>query len=125
LTSAPPPEPAPAPHDEPAVAPPAAAPEPALGDVASPEPDAAPDSAADADAEVVVLAERIRRAPGAVHLLGAEVLERYKYDDPHATLQLVPGVYVRQEDGFGLRPNIGIRGAISDRSSKVALSEDG
>lgn len=77
------------------------------------------------DDEVVVLVERIRRAPGSVHVIGEEALERYKYDDPHATLQLVPGVYVRQEDGFGLRPNIGIRGAISDRSSKLALMEDG
>ena len=75
--------------------------------------------------EVVVLATRIRRTPGSVHVVGSEVLERYKYDDPHATLQLVPGVYVRQEDGFGLRPNIGIRGAVSDRSQKVALLEDG
>jgi len=77
------------------------------------------------DDEVVVLVDRIRRVPGSVHVLGSETLERYKYDDPHATLQLVPGVYVRHEDGFGLRPNIGIRGAISDRSSKVALMEDG
>jgi Fe(3+) dicitrate transport protein len=77
------------------------------------------------DDEVVVLVERIKRVPGSVHVIGQETLERYRYDDPHATLQLVPGVYVRQEDGFGLRPNIGIRGATSDRSSKVALMEDG
>lgn len=101
-----------------------AAPEPTLdaepaGAVPSPASELEP------DAEVVVEVERIRRAPGSVHVLGAETLERYKYDDPHATLQLVPGVYVRQEDGFGLRPNIGIRGAISDRSAKVALMEDG
>jgi Fe(3+) dicitrate transport protein len=72
-----------------------------------------------------VFGDRIRRMPGSVQVLGSETLERYKYDDPHATLQLVPGVYVRQEDGLGLRPNIGIRGAISDRSQKVALMEDG
>lgn len=72
-----------------------------------------------------MLADRIRRAPGSVHVIGGETLERYEYDDPQAALQLVPGVYVRQEDGFGLRPNIGIRGAISDRSSKIALLEDG
>jgi Fe(3+) dicitrate transport protein len=77
------------------------------------------------DDEVVVLVERIKRVPGSVHVIGKETLERYNYDDPHATLQLVPGVYVRTEDGFGLRPNIGIRGAISDRSAKVALMEDG
>jgi len=98
----------------------------ALGDVAL---DAAAldvsSSEPGADDEVVVLVDRIRRSTGSVHVIGQETLERYKYDDPHATLQLVPGVYVRQEDGFGLRPNIGIRGAISDRSSKVALMEDG
>jgi Fe(3+) dicitrate transport protein len=110
---------------EPAVAaPPAAAPSGAVAasDVTG---EGASDSEPPPDDEVVVLVDRIRRAPGSVHVIGQETLERYKYDDPHATLQLVPGVYVRQEDGFGLRPNIGIRGAISDRSSKVALMEDG
>jgi Fe(3+) dicitrate transport protein len=120
----------------PAAPPPAASPpEPAAGVTALVTPDPAVQAAVTAegtsdsepppDDEVVVLVDRIRRAPGSVHVIGHEALERYKYDDPHATLQLVPGVYVRQEDGFGLRPNIGIRGAISDRSSKVALMEDG
>jgi Fe(3+) dicitrate transport protein len=108
-----------------AQAPPAGS-EPALGaEPSDSELSLASEPEADADAEVIVVVERIRRAPGSVHVISAETLERYKYDDPHATLQLVPGVYVRQEDGFGLRPNIGIRGAISDRSSKVALMEDG
>jgi Fe(3+) dicitrate transport protein len=42
-----------------------------------------------------------------------------------AVLQAVPGVQVRGEDGFGLRPNIGLRGANPDRSKKVTLMEDG
>lgn len=75
--------------------------------------------------EVGIEVARARRAPGSLHVIGRETLERYKYDDPHATLQLVPGVYVRQEDGFGLRPNIGIRGTLSDRSKKITLVEDG
>jgi Fe(3+) dicitrate transport protein len=81
---------------------------------------------ADAEiAEVTVLAVRAPRAPGSVHVLAQGTLERYGYDDVHSALQLVPGVYVRQEDGMGLRPNIGIRGALSDRSKKITLLEDG
>ncbi|KAF0151422.1 MAG: TonB-dependent receptor [Ignavibacteria bacterium] len=35
------------------------------------------------------------------------------------------GIYVREEEGFGMRPNIGIRGLFPTRSSKVLLLEDG
>ncbi len=52
-------------------------------------------------------------------------LEKFEYDDVHAVLLKVPGVYVRGEDGYGLRPNIGLRGASSNRSSKIVLMEDG
>ena len=54
-----------------------------------------------------------------------EELEAQNYDDVHRVLKQVPGVYVRDEDGLGLRPNIGLRGANSDRSAKVTLMEDG
>lgn len=82
-------------------------------------------SAPEEPLEISVVGARPRRAPGSVHVVGARTLQRYKYDDAHAAMQLVPGVYVRQEDGAGLRPNIGIRGAISDRSKKITLLEDG
>ncbi|MBA2411065.1 MAG: TonB-dependent receptor [Gammaproteobacteria bacterium] len=64
-------------------------------------------------------------APGAAHVIDDEELENFKYNDVHRVLSSVPGVYIREEDGYGLRPNIGIRGANSDRSSKVSLMEDG
>jgi Fe(3+) dicitrate transport protein len=39
-------------------------------------------------------------------------------------LRKVPGVHVRDEEGFGMRPNIGIRGLNPTRSSKTLLLED-
>ncbi|MYD43876.1 MAG: TonB-dependent receptor [Gammaproteobacteria bacterium] len=52
-------------------------------------------------------------------------LDQFDYSDLHQVLAVVPGVYVKEEDGYGLRPNIGIRGAAANRSSKVTLMEDG
>jgi Fe(3+) dicitrate transport protein len=64
-------------------------------------------------------------APGSGHAISEEQLEDFEFDDIHRVLQSVPGVYIREEDGYGLRPNIGLRGATSERSSKIALMEDG
>jgi Fe(3+) dicitrate transport protein len=66
-----------------------------------------------------------KRMVGSAHTIDAEQLERMEADDVHRVLRGVPGVYVRDEDGAGLRPNIGLRGASSDRSAKVTLLEDG
>lgn len=66
-----------------------------------------------------------RETGGAVQRLDEELLERFDYDNPDAVLQQVPGAYVRQEDGYGLRPNIGLRGVSSERSSRITLLEDG
>ncbi len=65
------------------------------------------------------------RMGGSVQQLGQDQLDALEYDDPHATLLQVPGVYVRTEDGFGLRPNIGLRGGNPERSRRVTLMEDG
>ncbi len=52
-------------------------------------------------------------------------LQRFQYSDIHRVAKQAPGIYVRGEDGYGLRPNIGLRGANSDRSAKITLMEDG
>jgi Fe(3+) dicitrate transport protein len=77
--------------------------------------------------EVVVEAPPLDlgRVAGSASSVTEAELERFEYTDVHRVLEKVPGVYVRGEDGFGLRPNIGLRGANSDRSNKVVLMEDG
>ncbi|MEL6759220.1 MAG: TonB-dependent receptor [Myxococcota bacterium] len=70
-------------------------------------------------------AESRQRIAGSAQRWDAERLERWEYDDIGRLLKQVPGVYIRDEDGFGLRPNIGLRGASSDRSRKIVLMEDG
>lgn len=57
--------------------------------------------------------------------ISATELKRHGYSDLNQIVSSVPGVYVREEDGYGLRPNIGIRGATSERSQKITLMEDG
>lgn len=74
---------------------------------------------------MTVLGARTRRSAGADYVISARHRERQKYDDPLAVVRMVPGVVARTEDGVGLRPNIGLRGANPDRSKKVALMEDG
>ena len=57
--------------------------------------------------------------------IDAEAIDKQVYSDLNQIISMSPGVYVREEDGYGLRPNIGIRGAASERSQKITLMEDG
>lgn len=68
---------------------------------------------------------QLQTATGSAVVIGEAELDLFEFDDIHRVLQSVPGVYVREEDGYGLRPNIGLRGATSERSSKIAIMEDG
>ena len=63
--------------------------------------------------------------PGSAHVLDEDALAVFNDTDILRVLRAVPGVYVQEEEGFGLRPNIGIRGSGLDRSSRIALLEDG
>jgi Fe(3+) dicitrate transport protein len=96
------------------------APPPPPADVApsAPSSDSAP-------SEVTIVGTKLARTPGSAHVINRQQLERQELDDAGKILQQVPGVYVRIEDGIGLRPNIGIRGANPDRSKKLTLMEDG
>ncbi|NBV73161.1 ferric citrate transporter FecA, partial [bacterium] len=52
-------------------------------------------------------------------------LEQFRYTDIHRIVSRIPGVYISEEDGLGLRPNIGVRGTGSLRMEKLNVMEDG
>ncbi|SHF32249.1 Fe(3+) dicitrate transport protein [Microbulbifer donghaiensis] len=70
-------------------------------------------------------ADSIPKLPGSAHLIDAEELAKFEFVDINRMVRAVPGVYITEEDGYGLRPNIGIRGASGGRSGKISLMEDG
>ena len=69
-------------------------------------------------------AEKQKLAGSGVRIDG-DAIEKQDYTDLNQLMSMAPGVYVREEDGYGLRPNIGIRGATAERSQKITLMEDG
>tara|TARA_A100001011_G_scaffold194757_1_gene203151 strand:- start:498 stop:2702 length:2205 start_codon:yes stop_codon:yes gene_type:complete len=62
---------------------------------------------------------------GAAYFLSKEELAQFDYVDINRALNKIPGINFFEEDGFGLRPNISIRGTSPERSSKIAIMEDG
>jgi Fe(3+) dicitrate transport protein len=79
------------------------------------------------DAPIVVIGERdrLRDIPGSGAVIDQQDLERSRVFTVNEALRQVAGVVVRDEEGLGLRPNIGIRGLNPTRSTEVILLEDG
>ena len=69
--------------------------------------------------------ETVEKIPGSVDFIDARTLEQSRAFSATEVLRKVAGINVRDEEGMGLRPNIGIRGLNPTRSSKVLLLEDG
>lgn len=76
---------------------------------------------------VTVLGTRDRTATlsGSHQVLDAQALTETHVMTTSEALRKAAGVNVRDEEGFGLRPNIGMRGLNPTRSTKVLLLEDG
>ena len=62
---------------------------------------------------------------GTAAVIDGRTLEESRVFNVNEALRKVPGVHVREEEGVGLRPNIGIRGLNPTRSTKTLLLEDG
>jgi Fe(3+) dicitrate transport protein len=63
--------------------------------------------------------------PTAPTRVSKKKLEALQTTNVGEALRSAPGVYIREEDGHGLRPNIGMRGTNPDRSKKIVLLQDG
>lgn len=63
--------------------------------------------------------------PGSAAYIDAEEFRSRGYTNVNRILAAVPGVYLREEDGYGNFPNISMRGASGTRSEKITLMEDG
>lgn len=82
--------------------------------------------------EVTIVANKLlgskfeaRNRTGSAYYLSKQELEQHNYFDINRILGQVPGVNIYEEDGFGLRPNISLRGTSPERSSKINIMEDG
>jgi len=76
--------------------------------------------------EITIVGDREQsgQITGSAEFIGPEDLQKFEYTDVQRILRQAPGVSLQVEDGYGLRPNISIRGVPTERSGRVTLLED-
>ena len=74
---------------------------------------------------IIGSAEDLKKLAGSGQIISNADLLKAMDTDIQKILTAVPGLYMRTEEGYGLRPNISIRGTAIERSAKVAIMEDG
>ena len=75
--------------------------------------------------QVTIVGDKAKYISGAGQFISPRKLEKLNQLNINNVLRIIPGVNVRDEEGFGLRPNIGLRGTPVNRSAKITLMEDG
>ena len=125
------PAPPPAPTSEGPTPTPAPAPETAPAPAATPAqaPDGAPrppEKQEPIDVQVIGSGDdALQKLPGSGAVVGAQAVAKALPLTTGELARRVPGVRVREEEGAGLRLNIGVRGLDPTRSRRVLLLEDG
>lgn len=76
---------------------------------------------------VIGSAEAAQKLPGSGTYLDLENTPQASFQatDVNRVLRKIPGVNLQEEEGYGNRPNIGLRGGRSERSADITLMEDG
>jgi Fe(3+) dicitrate transport protein len=69
-------------------------------------------------------ADDVSSTAGSAYVIDASKLEEFEYTDIQRIVREIPGVSVQVEDGYGLRPNLSIRGTATERSARITLLED-
>ncbi|OGV78452.1 MAG: TonB-dependent receptor [Methylotenera sp. RIFCSPLOWO2_02_FULL_45_14] len=67
----------------------------------------------------------VAKQPGSVAIIEVEQLELLQPLSTQDALKSVPGIVIREEEGYGFIPNIGMRGLNPNRSQKLLVLEDG
>lgn len=75
--------------------------------------------------DVIGVPGNLEHISGTANTLNQKTLEQSRVFTINEALRKVPGIHARDEEGLGLRPNIGIRGLNPTRSTKINLLEDG
>ncbi len=69
--------------------------------------------------------QSVAKQPGAVAIIDKETLALMQPVSTQDALKSVPGIVIREEEGYGFIPNIGMRGLNPNRSQKLLVLEDG
>jgi len=75
--------------------------------------------------DVIGTKDEMFRMSSTSNIIDEEELQSWHVMTVNEALRKVPGIVVRDEEGFGIRPNISIRGLNPTRSTKIMLLEDG